>query len=75
MKGFFEKYQNRLLYGTDMGTDQSMYSTTFRILESNDEHFYATELFGYHWALHGFGLSDNVLRKIYSDNARKIINR
>lgn len=73
MNAFFEKYQDRLLYGTDMGVDPSMYAITFRILETNDEHFYATELFGYHWALHGFGLKDNVLKKIYSGNARKIL--
>ncbi len=73
MNAFFEKYQDRLLYGTDMGDDPEMYAATFRILESNDEHFYAIELFGYHWALYGFGLSDNVLKKIYADNARKIL--
>jgi predicted TIM-barrel fold metal-dependent hydrolase len=71
-KAFFEKYQDRLLYGTDMGFDKSMYETTFRILESNDEHFYNIDLFGYHWALYGFGLSDEVLEKIYKKNAEKI---
>lgn len=73
MNAFFEKYQDRLLYGTDMGFEPSMYAVTFRILESTDEHFYETDLFGYHWALHGFGLKDNVLKKIYSGNARKIL--
>jgi uncharacterized protein len=73
-KAFFEKYQDRLLYGTDMGFDKSMYETTFRILESNDEHFYNTELFGYHWALYGFGLNDETLEKIYSSNAKHILN-
>jgi len=75
MNAFFEKYQDRLLYGTDMGMEPSMYSVTFRILESSDEHFYETDLFGYHWALHGFGLKDSVLKKIYSGNARKILMR
>ena len=73
MNVFCEKYQDRLLYGTDMGYDPSMYATTFRILESNDEHFYEIELFGYHWPLYGFGLKGQVLKKIYSDNARKIL--
>lgn len=72
-KAFFDKYQDRLLYGTDMGFEKSMYETTFRILESNDEHFYNVELFGYHWALYGFGLDDKVLEKLYSINARKIL--
>lgn len=72
-KAFFEKYQDRLLYGTDMGFDKSMYETTFRILESNDEHFYNTELFGYHWALYGFGLDDETLEKLYLINASRIL--
>jgi hypothetical protein len=52
-----------------------MYATTFRILQSSDEHFYETDLFGYHWPLYGFGLSDPVLKKIYAGNALKILNR
>ncbi len=72
---FCEKYQDKLLYGTDMGFNSHMYETTFRILESTDEHFYETELFGYHWPLNGFGLRENVLKKIYRDNAEKILKR
>jgi len=72
-KAFFEKHQDRLLYGTDMGFDKSMYETTFRILESYDEHFYNIELFGYHWPLYGYGLSDETLKKIYSSNAGRIL--
>lgn len=72
-RAFFEKYQDRLFYGTDMGFEKSMYETTFRILESNDEHFYNIELFGYHWALYGFGLDNNVLEKLYLLNAKKIL--
>jgi len=73
-KAFYEKYQDKLLYGTDMGFEPSMYKTTFRILETLDEHFYEHELFGYHWALHGLGLSDATLKKLYYDNARKILD-
>jgi predicted TIM-barrel fold metal-dependent hydrolase len=72
-RAFFEKYQDRLLYGTDMGFQKSMYETTFRILESNDEHFYNIELFGYHWPLYGFGLDDIVLEKLYLLNAKKLL--
>ena len=71
-KSFFEKYQDRLLYGTDMGMSSSMYQTTFRILESNDEHFYIKEHFSYHWPLYGLDLGDEVLKKLYRDNVRKI---
>jgi predicted TIM-barrel fold metal-dependent hydrolase len=73
MKKFSEKYQDRLLYGTDMRFSEHMYETTFRILESEDEHFYEIDLFEYHWPLYGFGLSDKALRKIYRDNARKVL--
>ena len=72
---FFEKYQDRLLYGTDMGFDESMYKVTFRILESDDEHFYEYEQFGYHWALYGLDLNDEILAKIYRNNALKIIDK
>ena len=73
MKAFYEKYQDRLLYGTDMGFDAPMYRITFRVLESTDEHFYETGLFGYHWAMNGFGLSKEVLKKLYYDNAIRIL--
>lgn len=74
MRTFYTKYQDRLLYGTDMGYDKDMYKITFHILESMDEHFYETDQFGYHWSMNGFGLNDTILRKIYRENALKIIN-
>jgi uncharacterized protein len=74
-RSFYEKYQDRLVYGTDMGYDNDMYEITFRILESNDEHFYETDQFGYHWALNGFGLPDEVLKKLYHDNAVTVLSR
>ena len=70
---FYEKYADRLVYGTDMGYDKSMYRVTFRILESLDEHFYEFDQFGYHWALNGFGLNDDVLKQVYSANAAKLL--
>lgn len=73
MKGFYHKYQDKLLYGTDMGTGGSMYDITFRILESQDEHFYEIEQFNYHWPLYGFDLDSTVLQKIYRSNAEKIL--
>jgi len=72
---FLETHQDRILYGTDMGYNERMLSTTFRILETRDEHFYVHELFDYHWPLHGFGLPDAVLQKVYGDNARKVFAR
>ncbi|TAL77410.1 MAG: amidohydrolase [Bacteroidetes bacterium] len=69
-KAFYEKYQDRLLYGTDMGASISIYRATFRILETNDEHFY---VLSYQWAKNGIGLSKEVLKKVYHDNAAKIL--
>jgi len=74
MFDFYTKYQNHLIYGTDMGLDESMYKVTFRILETADEHFYETELFNYHWVCNGFALKDSVLGKIYKMNALIILN-
>ncbi|MGO9256861.1 MAG: amidohydrolase family protein [Bryobacteraceae bacterium] len=72
---FIQKHQDRVLYGTDMGYNERMFSTTFRILETQDEHFYVRELFNYHWPLYGFGLPNDVLKKVYADNARKVFQR
>ncbi len=74
-KAFMEKYADRLVYGTDMGTSPDMYRSTFRILETEDEHFYEQALFNYHWPLYGLALSDDLLKKLYYDNAKKILKR
>ena len=70
---FYRKYADRLVYGTDMGFDAKMYQITFRILESQDEHFYEIEQFSYHWPLYGLGLGDEVLRQVYHENAAKLL--
>lgn len=75
VKAFFERHQDKLVYGTDMGMDISMYETTFRILESADEHFYNKALFSYHWPLNGLNLNDSTLKKLYGENAKKILKQ
>jgi predicted TIM-barrel fold metal-dependent hydrolase len=72
---FIEKYADRIVYGTDMGMDKKMYTTTFHILETADEHFYEHDQFGYHWPLYGLSLSDATLKKIYNGNGEKILKR
>lgn len=69
---FLIKYQDRVLFGTDNGMEADMYRKIFRVLETNDEHFYVPE-YGYHWALSGFNLPDEVLYKLYRGNAERII--
>lgn len=75
VKSFMEKYADKIVYGTDMDVNETMYKTTFRILESADEHFYVREMFKYHWPLHGLDLSHPVLKKIYTDNSKRILSR
>jgi predicted TIM-barrel fold metal-dependent hydrolase len=75
VRGFMEQYSNRIVYGTDMGASKDMYHTTFRILESADEHFYEHDRFGYHWPLYGLALPDAVLKKLYQENGAKILSR
>ena len=70
MAKFYEKYQDRLVYGTDNIPEFPMYEATIRILETLDEHFYYYRY--YHSPSHGFGLSDKILKKVYSTNSRKI---
>jgi len=72
---FYEKYNNKLIFGTDLGSDISMYKMVFRILESDDEHFYYHEELQYHWPLSGLDLSDETLKKIYYDNAISILKK
>jgi hypothetical protein len=50
------------------------FGTTFRILESLDEQDLYFN-FNYHWPMHGFGLPEDVLRKLYSENARRVFER
>jgi uncharacterized protein len=71
MAAFYEKYQDRLLYGTDNLPEDLMYETTFRILETGDEHFYYYRF--YHWPSHGWDLEDSILEKVYQKNPRKIL--
>jgi predicted TIM-barrel fold metal-dependent hydrolase len=77
---FIQRYPDRVLYGTDMAYTRPMFRITFRILKSLDEHFYGWEMgldgasggFSYHWPLYGLGLPDEILKKVYGDNARKV---
>lgn len=71
-KKFYEKYADRIVFGTDNNPSPTMYRLQWRILESEDEHFYSPSQ-TYHWPLHGIGLEKDVLEKIYSINAQKIM--
>ncbi len=75
-RAFFLRYADRILFGTDLGYDTGMYRLHYRFLETMDESFdYSTEEVPPQgrWQIHGLGLPDDVLRKVYSENARRLI--
>jgi predicted TIM-barrel fold metal-dependent hydrolase len=75
---FFLTYADRILFGTDFGYEPEMYRIFFRFLETFDESFDYDlgDVPGQgRWQIHGIGLPDEVLRKVYSQNARRILLR
>ena len=71
-KKFFEKYQDRILFGKDNWIP-SEYSTYFRVLETEDEYFPYHKKYHAFWRMYGIGLPDEILKKIYYKNALRII--
>jgi predicted TIM-barrel fold metal-dependent hydrolase len=94
MRAFFEKYQDRILFGTDLGVgpsqDDMMYGSngekaptldderryfesTWRYFETKDKQFESPTAIQGRWKIDGIGLPENVLRKIYFENAAKLL--
>jgi predicted TIM-barrel fold metal-dependent hydrolase len=71
-KKFFDKYQNRVLFGKDSWVPAE-YVTYFRVLETEDEYFPYHKKYHAFWRMYGLGLSDEVLKKLYYKNALRII--
>jgi predicted TIM-barrel fold metal-dependent hydrolase len=73
---FFIQYADRILFGSDMGPDLDAYRICYRFLETDDEYFnYNTgdvPLQG-RWHVHGLYLPDDVLKKIYHENAQHVL--
>ncbi len=73
---FFIQYQDRILYGSDMSPDLDAYRLSYRLLETDDEYFnYNTsEIPGQgRWYAYGLSLPDEVLRKVYRENAKRVL--
>lgn len=83
---FFDKYQDRILFGTDAVPDgrqtpqqifgDDLYTIYFRFLETEDEYFdYAPAKIPPQgrWRIYGVGLPDGVLKKVYNENARSLL--
>ncbi len=71
-KAFFEKYQDRILFGKDSWVPEE-YTTYFRVLETADEYFPYHKKYHAFWPMYGMDLSDAVLKKIYYKNALKLL--
>jgi predicted TIM-barrel fold metal-dependent hydrolase len=73
---FFLQYQGRILFGSDMSPDLDTYRLCYRLLETDDEYFnYNTsEVPGQgRWYVCGLYLPDDVLKKVYHQNAAKLL--
>jgi predicted TIM-barrel fold metal-dependent hydrolase len=68
---FLAAYRTRVLFGTDMGREKSMYQAWWRLLESSDE-FMPGRMW---WRYYGLELPSPVLAGLYSGNARSLMNR
>jgi uncharacterized protein len=68
---FFVEYQDRILFGKD-SFQPSEYPYYWRVFETADEYFDYYR--GYHafWKLYGMDLPDEVLKKIYYENALRL---
>jgi predicted TIM-barrel fold metal-dependent hydrolase len=69
---FFTRYQDRVLFGKDVW-EPSEYPVYFRTLETADEYFDYYRKRHAFWKLYGLDLPDEVLRKLYYENALRII--
>ena len=85
---FFDKYQDRILFGTDavpppFGNEtpqqifgDELYQIYYRFLETEDEYFdYAPTPVPPQgrWRIYGLGLPEAVLRKVYNENAARLL--
>ena len=73
---FMIKYQDRIMFGTDMPLSVEIYRCNFRFLETKDECFEYPDYIGRwgysRWKICGLNLPDQVLQKIYYQNFEKL---
>jgi predicted TIM-barrel fold metal-dependent hydrolase len=83
---FFDKYQDRILFGTDATPhgdeypqqvfNDRLYEIYYRFLETDDEYFdYAPARIPPQgrWRIYGIGLPETILKKVYYENAARIL--
>ncbi|MDH3795905.1 MAG: amidohydrolase family protein [Flavobacteriaceae bacterium] len=69
---FFGKYQDRILFGKDSWKPEE-FPTYFRVLESDDEYFPYYKKYHAFWSMYGLNLPDDILKKVYYENAMKLL--
>lgn len=74
-RDFFLKYADRILFGTDLVPSIEMYRLHFRFLETSDEYFeYPSHASRQgRWNIYGLHLPDDVLKKVYRENALRLL--
>jgi len=69
----FLKYPDRVMFGTDNQITDTLYRNIFRWLETSDEYFdYWGAPSEGRFKIYGLGLPDDVLKKIYHENAERL---
>jgi len=83
---FFDKYQDRILFATDATPhgdeypqqvfNDQLYEIYYRFLETDDEYFdYAPAKIPPQgrWKIYGIGLPETILKKVYYENAARVL--
>jgi predicted TIM-barrel fold metal-dependent hydrolase len=71
-RDFFVKYQDRILFGKD-SFQPDEYPYFWRVFETRDEYFDYYRDYHAFWKLYGMELPDPVLKKLYYQNALRIV--
>jgi len=95
MRRFFEKYQDRILFGTDTGIGASQeemmygsngelpptradeirfFTSTWRYFETTERQFESPTPIQGRWKIDGIGLPEAILRKVYFENAARLLH-
>jgi uncharacterized protein len=69
---FLTKYQDRVMMGKDTYAANE-YPVYFRVFETADEYFDYYRKYHAFWKMYGLQLPDSILRKIYYENALRVI--
>lgn len=73
-RAFFNKYQDRILFGTDFGPGNYNRTIYYEFLETFNEYFdYSASPGQGRWKIYGIGLDNEVLEKVYSKNAQRVM--